>query len=138
MVLESAKATRAAKRRRGKRAEAKPTTTSSKRPTPPVERGTVSINTLPWSEVFIDGKRVEAKVNADGSISAKDERGSIHQIGARVQNAPACNGWTYWHFERRGKMQPIDALRDRIRRQMATPDLPVRETAARNGRLKQI
>ena len=30
-------------------------------------------------------------------------RGSIHKVGAPVQNAPSCNGWTFWHFERDGR-----------------------------------
>jgi modification methylase len=28
-----------------------------------------------------------------------------------VQNAPSCNGWTFWHFEREGKLLPLDVLR---------------------------
>jgi modification methylase len=39
-------------------------------------------------------------------------RGSIHKVGAAVQNAPACNGWTFWHFERDGRLVPLDVLRD--------------------------
>ena len=35
-------------------------------------------------------------------------RGSIHKVGAPVQNAPACNGWTFWHFERSGDGVPLD------------------------------
>ena len=38
-------------------------------------------------------------------------QGSIHKVGAEVQNAPACNGWTFWHIEREGELVPIDALR---------------------------
>ena len=29
-------------------------------------------------------------------------RGSIHKIGAAVQGAPACNGWTFWHVDAEG------------------------------------
>jgi modification methylase len=32
-------------------------------------------------------------------------------VGAELQNAPSCNGWTFWHFERDGKLLPIDVLR---------------------------
>jgi modification methylase len=28
-----------------------------------------------------------------------------------VQNAPSCNGWTFWHIEREGGLVPLDALR---------------------------
>ncbi|MDA0652459.1 MAG: site-specific DNA-methyltransferase, partial [Proteobacteria bacterium] len=105
--------------------------TPNKRTEPRVPFGSVIEEGLlhAGDQLFDIRKRIVAKVNADGSITTKGERGSIHQIGARVQNAPACNGWTYWHFEKRGKIQPIDALRDRIRRQMAATDLPVQETA---------
>ena len=40
---------------------------------------------------------------------------------ASVQNAPSCNGWTFWHVERRGKVVPIDKLRERIRADMGYP-----------------
>jgi len=41
--------------------------------------------------------------------------GSIHKIGALVEGLPACNGWTFWHFFREGKYEPIDALRSLVR-----------------------
>ena len=96
-------------------------TTPSKRSQPKVPFGTVIEEGLlrAGDQLFDIRKRIVARVNADGSISSKDERGSIHKIGAHVQNAQACNGWTFWHFESKGKIQPIDALRDNIRRQMA-------------------
>ena len=50
----------------------------------------------------------------DGTLVCAGLRGSIHQVGARVQNAPSCNGWTFWHFERDGSLQPIDVLRAEI------------------------
>ena len=105
--------------------------TPNKRTEPRVPFGSVIEEGLlhAGDQLFDIRKRIVAKVNADGSITTKGERGSIHQIGARVQNAPACNGWTYWHFEKRGKIQPIDALRDRIRRQMAATNLAIQETA---------
>ena len=105
--------------------------TPNKRTEPRVPFGSVIEEGLlrAGDQLFDVRKRIVAKINADGSITTKGERGSIHQIGARVQNAPACNGWTYWHFEKSGKIQPIDALRDRIRRQMAATELLVRNTA---------
>ena len=33
---------------------------------------------------------------------------------AALEGAPSCNGWTYWHFRREGKMIPIDILRQHI------------------------
>ncbi len=55
--------------------------------------------------------RVAATVTADGSLISGGHRGSIHQVGAAVQNAPSCNGWTFWHFEAGGRWLPLDALR---------------------------
>lgn len=96
-------------------------TTPDKRTEPRVPFGSVIEQGLlnAGDKLFDIRKRVTAKVNADGSIAVKDVRGSIHQVGASVQNAPSCNGWTFWHVERRGKVVPIDKLRERIRADMA-------------------
>ncbi len=72
-----------------------------------VERGLVTPGTL----LFDRQRRVSAVVAADGSIAAGTVRGSIHQVGAAVQNAPSCNGWTFWHMEQNGALVPIDRLR---------------------------
>lgn len=64
-----------------------------------------------------DGRH-RARVRADGSLVIDDFSGSIHRAGAHVMNAPACNGWTFWHTE--AKREPIDLFRREVRRQMAT------------------
>jgi modification methylase len=56
-------------------------------------------------------KRAQATVVADGTLRSGTIQGSIHKVGAEVQNAPSCNGWTFWHFERDGKWLPLDTLR---------------------------
>lgn len=61
-----------------------------------------------------DGKNT-AKVRADGTLFSGSSSGSIHQLGAMFENAPSCNGWTYWHFTRDGKQIPIDLLRQAVR-----------------------
>tara|TARA_B100000676_G_scaffold279871_1_gene303567 strand:+ start:633 stop:1772 length:1140 start_codon:yes stop_codon:yes gene_type:complete len=96
-------------------------TTPDKRTEPRVPFGSVVEQGLlnAGDKLFDIRKRVTAKVNADGSIATKSFRGSIHQVGAKVQNAPSCNGWTFWHTERRGKVVAIDKLRDRVRSEMA-------------------
>jgi modification methylase len=72
-----------------------------------VESGMVPAGTL-----LTDSKRRwSASVSADGSIQCEGQAGSIHKIGAALQGAPSCNGWTFWHVEQAGKLQPIDALR---------------------------
>ncbi len=63
--------------------------------------------------VLTDAKRrFRVTIRADGSLlSDCGATGSIHKLGATLQNAPACNGWTFWHHEAGGKLQPIDTLR---------------------------
>jgi modification methylase len=80
-----------------------------------VERGMLR----PGEELFSIGSRHKAKVRADGTLIGNDVKGSIHQVGAQLEGAPSCNGWTYWHFRRDGKMIPIDILRQQIRAEMA-------------------
>ena len=60
-------------------------------------------------------KRWIAKVRADGSLISDKNKGSIHSVGAALQGLPACNGWTFWHIKRSGKLVPIDNLRTIIR-----------------------
>lgn len=64
----------------------------------------------------------EARVKADGSIAVKGPdgavQGSIHKMGALVQKAEACNGWTYWHYEEKTGLKPLDFLRDKVRKEM--------------------
>ncbi|SET77851.1 site-specific DNA-methyltransferase [Oceanicella actignis] len=65
----------------------------------------------------INGRHV-AKVRADGTLVARDARGSIHQVGAALEGAPSCNGWTYWHFKKDGRPAPIDVLRQQLRAEL--------------------
>ena len=60
-------------------------------------------------------RKVEATVMADGTIRCGDLHGSIHKVGAEVQHAPSCNGWTFWHVEEAGELVPLDTLRGRMR-----------------------
>jgi modification methylase len=65
-------------------------------------------------------RRFKARIRADGSITTEGARGSIHKMGAHVQGAPACNGWTFWHYETTadGTPAPIDELRRLVREGM--------------------
>ena len=65
----------------------------------------------PGTVLFDSKRRHRAVVGADGSLKCGDTTGSIHKLGATLQNAPSCNGWTWWHFEDDGALKPIDALR---------------------------
>ena len=62
-------------------------------------------------------------MRADGTLRAGPHAGSIHRVGALVQGLDACNGWTFWHFGAEGSVAPIDALRARIRSEMAVSGL---------------
>ena len=64
-------------------------------------------------EVLFDAKgRHLATVRIDGSLEAPGHAaGSIHRVGALVQGAEACNGWTFWHASRDGRPLVIDELR---------------------------
>jgi modification methylase len=89
-------------------------TMQSPRQQPRVSFGTLVENGyLAPGAVLTDAKRrFRVTVRADGSLLAEGgETGSIHRLGAQLQEAPACNGWTFWHHEAAGKLQPIDTLR---------------------------
>jgi modification methylase len=79
-----------------------------------VERGLLS----PGQILFDSRRRYTAKVRADGSLVSADATGSIHKIGAHVQGADACNGWTFWHFDVEGKPVSIDVLRQKLRAEL--------------------
>ncbi len=78
-----------------------------------VERGL-----LRPGETLVSATGKSAKVRADGTLVGLDVKGSIHQVGAALEGAPSCNGWTYWHFRRDGQDVPIDVLRQQIRAEM--------------------
>ena len=79
-----------------------------------VERGYLAPGTL----LFSDNRRWTAKVRADGTLIAADCRGSIHQVGAHLQGAPACNGWQFWWYEVEGQLKSIDLLRQKLRAEL--------------------
>jgi len=79
-----------------------------------VERGMLR----PGDELRSMNGRFKARVRADGSLIGNDVKGSIHQVGAALEGAPSCNGWTYWCFRRNGRHLPIDILRQRIRAEL--------------------
>jgi modification methylase len=60
-----------------------------------------------------------ARVRADGSLVAGELSGSIHKLGAMLDQAPACNGWTFWHLRTDRGLAPIDSLRAKVRAGLA-------------------
>jgi len=65
----------------------------------------------PGTKLYDAKRRHTAVVRADGTLACGTFAGSIHKVGAQVQDAEACNGWTFWHYERAGGLTPIDELR---------------------------
>lgn len=65
----------------------------------------------PGTMLYDAKKRWAARVRADGTLAVGDTAGSIHRVGAEVQGLDACNGWTFWHYERNGGLTQIDELR---------------------------
>jgi modification methylase len=80
-----------------------------------IERGLIKAGETLYDHTH----RIAARVRADGSIASKDNSGSIHRIGAHVQGAEACNGWTFWHVQRGSNLVPIDILRQQVRAELA-------------------
>jgi len=72
-----------------------------------VENGSIK----PGTKVFDKKRRWTATVRADGSLALDKQTGSIHGLGKELQDAPSCNGWTFWHYEDDGQIKPIDAAR---------------------------
>jgi modification methylase len=80
-----------------------------------IERGMIKPG-----EILFDAKRkVSALVRADGAVQLGGTVGSIHRIGAVAQGAEACNGWAYWHVERKKKLTSIDEFRAEVRATMS-------------------
>jgi modification methylase len=79
-----------------------------------LEQGLVA----PGEMLVDDRQRFSAMVRADGTLVSGAHQGSIHKVGALVQEAEACNGWTFWHQRRDGRLAPIDELRTDVRARM--------------------
>jgi modification methylase len=89
------------------------TTMQSPKAAPKVAFGTlIETGWIAPGTVLTDKKRkFSATVRADGSLASGADNGSIHGLGAKLQGAPSCNGWSYWHIEHQGEVKPIDAIR---------------------------
>ncbi len=91
--------------------------TGSKRAEPRIPFGQIVEAGLlrPGDTLYCAKGKHAAKVRADGSLAAGTITGSIHKVGALIQSAPACNGWTYWHIKTDKGLTAIDALRAQVR-----------------------
>lgn len=90
---------------KGKRAEARVAFGSL------IEQGLI----MPGAKLVDAKQKYEATVRADGSLICGKHEGSIHKVGALVQDAAACNGWIYWHLKEGKTLTLIDQFRTQIR-----------------------
>lgn len=106
-------------------------TVRSKRAEPRIPFGTIiELGILePGQKLFDLRRKIRAEVKADGSLTHAGNQASIHRLGALVQGKPACNGWTFWHYEVEGKLRPIDALREEAKRQLGLDKRPLLDAA---------
>ena len=89
-------------------------TMAGKREQPRIPFGTlVERGLVPPGSLLVDrARRFSAMVTADGSLRCGTAQGSIHQVGAAVQEAPSCNGWAFWHVELPGgRLRLLDEFR---------------------------
>ena len=71
---------------------------------------------IPPGAVLTDKKeRYKATVSIDGTLKIKGLSGSIHQLGAKVQGLPSCNGWDFWHLKEKKSSILLDEIRDNYR-----------------------
>lgn len=91
--------------------------TGSKKSEPRIPFGSIVEAGLlrPGDRLYCPKGEYEARVRADGSLVHGSLSGSIHKLGALLENAPACNGWTYWRFKTDKGFAPIDTLRAQVR-----------------------
>ena len=67
---------------------------------------------IPPGAILTDKKeRYKATVTIDGSIKIKNISGSIHQVGAKIQGLPSCNGWDFWHVKEKDSSILLDEIR---------------------------
>lgn len=80
-----------------------------------LERGFLN----PGDNLYDSKGKCLASVKVDGNLTSDFGEGSIHQLGAIVQNQPACNGWVYWYYKDENKnLRSIDELRTQLRQEI--------------------
>ena len=91
--------------------------TKSRKDLPKVPFGElVEQGIIPPGAVLTDKEeRFKATVSIDGSLKIKNLSGSIHQLGAKVQGLPSCNGWDFWHLKNKLKTTLLDEVRTEYR-----------------------
>ena len=76
---------------------------------------------IPPGAILTDAKnKFKAKVKIDGSVISNNFSGSIHQVGAKIQNFPSCNGWDFWYVQKNKSTTLLDTIRERYRNKKTT------------------
>lgn len=96
---------------------------SSKKTEPRIPFGSVIEHGLikPGQKVFDVKRKFCAVVRADGSLQTGADHGSIHQLGAKLQGLPSCNGWTFWHVPKNTsgrELIVLDDLRQKLKQEL--------------------
>ncbi len=76
-----------------------------------VEQGIIP----PGAELTDKKGKYKAIVSIDGTIKTNGLSGSIHQLGAKLQGLPSCNGWDFWHLKEKKTSKLLDNIRDDYR-----------------------
>jgi len=94
------------------------TMTKSRKDLPKIPFGElVEQGIIPPGAVLTDKKeKFKATVSIDGSLKIKDISGSIHQVGAKLQGLPSCNGWDFWHVKEKSSSTLLDDIRGDYRK----------------------
>ncbi len=70
----------------------------------------------PGDTLYLDTKKGEAQITADGTLHSDGLTGSIHKVGATLLNVPSLNGWEHWYYrDGSGELHVIDTLRILLR-----------------------
>ncbi len=93
----------------------------SKKSEPRIPFGSVIEHGLvkPGEKLFDVKRKFCATVRADGSLETGKEHGSIHQLGAKLQGLPSCNGWTFWYVHKKDdRLVVLDTLRQQLKQEL--------------------
>jgi len=93
------------------------TMTKSRKDLPKIPFGElVEQGIIPPGAILTDKKeKYKATVSIDGSLKIEDISGSIHQVGAKIQGLPSCNGWDFWHVKNKSSSILLDEIRGNYR-----------------------
>ena len=99
--------------RRSSRVGSAALTIAGKREQPRIPFGTlVERGVVPPGSLLMDRRGAGGDGRRRRHIRCGRAQGSIHQVGAAVQDAPSCNGWAFWHVELPGgRLRVLDEFR---------------------------